>query len=75
MYTKCTISLVAHELLLTLSFCAGAGVWRDGMQRHAHVRLLWGVDNKCSSKFNIFSMNIHRRLKVIPQLAKKFSLK
>ena len=30
---------------------------------------------KCYNKYNMFSMNVRRRLKVIPQWAKKFSLK
>ena len=71
---KSKINSVAHELLLTLSFCAG--VWWVGMQRHAHIGSFWVLttqldETKCSNQYNMFSMNIRRRLKVIPQRAKK----
>ena len=75
---KSKISSVAHELLLTLSFCAGCGgmVCKDMLMLGSFGVLTTQLDGtKCSNKYNMFSMNIHRRLKVIPQWAKKFSLK
>ena len=77
---KSKISSVAHELLLTLSFCAGCGcawmVCKDMPMSGSFGVLTTKLDGtKCYNKYKMFSMNVRRRLKAIPQWGKKFSLK
>ena len=77
---RCTQkSKISSVAIADIEFlCLGVKGW---YAKTCSCQVVFGVlttqldGTKCSNKYNMFSMNIHRRLKVIPQWAKKFSLK